>query len=199
MLKKYYSFLPAFSEDANIAPPSDNSVTPIKRTSFVKIPLDTQSPEILQEITETNRPEHSKEIQNDNLKSQEGIKSDKIDNIASNAIENPAQNNCNKIIHINEHNDNKDSDINNDNDIVNKPDPLVDMTNNFDIRNNINLDMSNSAVKVANWNEIPNQADNNLNVINNYDKTNPTDTTATELEAQNMQWPDILKCRYHDV
>ncbi|XP_013187590.2 uncharacterized protein LOC106132664 isoform X2 [Amyelois transitella] len=43
MLKKYYCFLPAFSEDVKVDASKVNSATPTKRVSFVQIPTETES------------------------------------------------------------------------------------------------------------------------------------------------------------
>ncbi|XP_026763349.2 uncharacterized protein LOC113521891 isoform X1 [Galleria mellonella] len=43
MLKKYYCFLPAFTETASIDAPDLNSVTPTKRVSLIQIPTETDS------------------------------------------------------------------------------------------------------------------------------------------------------------
>ncbi|CAH0764316.1 unnamed protein product [Diatraea saccharalis] len=40
MLKKYYCFLPAFSNDEKVTIPESNTVTPTKRVSFVHIPIE---------------------------------------------------------------------------------------------------------------------------------------------------------------
>lgn len=47
MLKKYYTYLPMFDEEAKVIAPEINSTTPTKRVSFVEIPeisktLDTE-------------------------------------------------------------------------------------------------------------------------------------------------------------
>lgn len=53
MLKKYYCFLPAFSEDEKINIEA-NSTTPTKKVSFVHIPTISSSSDIFQETATNN-------------------------------------------------------------------------------------------------------------------------------------------------
>lgn len=47
MLKKYYSFLPLFTDTSKVNVSEVNSMTPTKRVSFVEIPEQVMQPDVL--------------------------------------------------------------------------------------------------------------------------------------------------------
>lgn len=79
MLKKYYCFLPAFNHEENNVPTESAPSTPSKNVSFIKIPDESRSLDMLQETVKGKCSHQNQDNKSVNDSSKKSLLSDKLE------------------------------------------------------------------------------------------------------------------------